>query len=215
MYCSSTVLSIGQMITYMVDTDINMEPVWWTIFYVLSVILQIIGGYTLWRTIRIVGIIIVIIPVMYCLMAIKNGDFEKFAPYPDVPDRWFVGGASGFMSSLLYAAWWFVGVETMPLCCIEAIEVCASHRTFSTLTHSDREITLGCVNHILSDSVHTQHIAMILSFLTCCCLNSLRNPFPEEWCLVPSHSSLSLSGCYALLYRILQGLILYPAISLS
>jgi ethanolamine permease len=123
LYVATSVLIIGQLMTSSLNTPQYLEPVWWMLFHLTALPVQLYGGKYFWAFIRCTAIAITIILVGYCVLTIPIMDFEKFSTFDKSSNPWFVGGVYTFMQNLSVAAWFFVGIEALPLASEETISV--------------------------------------------------------------------------------------------
>jgi ethanolamine permease len=118
-YVATSTVSIGQMMTVVLNTSVSMEPLYWVIFYVSSMAINAYGGMFFWRINMGLALVSTFIVLLYIFGAAGFADFDENAKFQDEKglDRWFVGGPYQFMKILHIPAWFFVGVESINLAC--------------------------------------------------------------------------------------------------
>lgn len=129
----------------MFATDRSLEPIWWAVFYVVTVITQSIGGKFLGKIMIVLAILMELLMVLWlCLAAStmkeENGKWVETASVnatlvltnsttgasttsyvmTDVPlnsgnDVWFHGGMVNFLRALPTCVWLYIGAETAVL----------------------------------------------------------------------------------------------------
>jgi amino acid permease len=105
------------------NTPRSLEPLWWMLFYVTAVPAQVCGGKVMWIFIRYTAVSITVILALYCVVTVPEMHFQRYARFTSPSSPWFVGGGKAFMENLFLAAWFFVGVEALPLANEETMEV--------------------------------------------------------------------------------------------
>jgi ethanolamine permease len=122
LYTSASTIALGQMILTVFDVNISFAPIVWLAFYVSATSIHIYGGINFWYFTYFLSIVSILILVMYCLGALAFVDFSQYAGYVAAADddtvisqsKYFIGGGKGFMTALMNAAWFYVGVESLP-----------------------------------------------------------------------------------------------------
>jgi ethanolamine permease len=121
-YVSATAIPLSRMITSACDLPSNFEPLFWLLFYVISLGINIAGGQVFWKFNFTVGCVSLLLILIYIFGTIQYADFEKYVEQSKaVSDHAFDG--KGMMEYLPLAAWFFIGVEYLPLCGRDCSEV--------------------------------------------------------------------------------------------
>lgn len=115
-YVSSAAVPLAWMFSIVFQSDKAYEPAYFVLFYVSAVAVNVIGGNVFWWFCRIIGAISLIITVLYIIGTSYNGDFSKFSG-SQVINYPFNG--SNFMTYLPLCAWYYIGVESLPLACVD------------------------------------------------------------------------------------------------
>ncbi|KAG6611578.1 Amino Acid-Polyamine-Organocation (APC) Family [Phytophthora cinnamomi] len=111
-YVSASTIGFVELV---VDAAPGIEayrPLLWGLFYLSALVFHIKGGQAFWRFNFILGSVSLLIVVLYCIGSLP---FVNYAKYADVPSMQFVDGFPGFMKALPLPAWFFVGVEALPM----------------------------------------------------------------------------------------------------
>ena len=123
-YVSTSSISLSNMIIHNSNASMQIQPVLCLIFYISALWINIMGGFTLWRTIIFLGVISIMILLLYCLGSLPFVDISTYTATSAVTgiddalteNQWFIGGMSGFMKVLPLACWFYVGVESLNFC---------------------------------------------------------------------------------------------------
>ena len=125
LYVSTSALSIGRMLTFSTGLSETIEPVYWLIFYLVSVAIHLYGGKTLWRFILVLAAMSVSLLIIYIAGSIKFADLAANAPLSaddNSPyEQWFHGGMYEFMHVLPLPCWFFVGIQSINLACTDIV----------------------------------------------------------------------------------------------
>lgn len=107
-------LSVGSACTELFGTSRDIEPVWYLIFYLILYGVHLRGGILLWYFIITCGIFVMVLIAIYCFGLVSAIDVNKYCmPNGDS----FIGGSRGFMESLVFPVWFYLGVELVPQTC--------------------------------------------------------------------------------------------------
>lgn len=110
-------LSVGSACTELFGTSRDIEPVWYLIFYLILYGVHLRGGILLWYFIITCGIFVTVLIAIYCCGLVSAIDVSKYCmPNGDTGDS-FIGGSRGFMESLVFPVWFYLGVELVPQTC--------------------------------------------------------------------------------------------------
>jgi ethanolamine permease len=108
---TSTIAFVDLVVDTMPDLKLY-RPVLWGLFYLSALVFHIKGGRAVWVFNLALGVVSLLIVVLYCIGSLPFVDFEEYAVDADLE---FVDGFQGFMKALPLAAWFFVGVESLPM----------------------------------------------------------------------------------------------------
>ncbi|KAG7382154.1 hypothetical protein PHYPSEUDO_005180 [Phytophthora pseudosyringae] len=111
-YVSTSTIAFVDLV---VDSSPGLKPyrpVLWGLFYLSALVFHIKGGRAFWLFNLGLGVVSLLIVVLYCLGSLP---FVSFSHYAVDPELEFADGFSGFMKALPLAAWFFVGVEALPM----------------------------------------------------------------------------------------------------
>jgi ethanolamine permease len=110
----------------------NSLPVWWAIFYVIFVGINIIGIEATMRFTVTITVLSIAVLVFFFLAAIFSGklDFNLWTnipkgggePIPGGGGPWLPFGISGIFKSLPFAIWFFLAIEEVPLAAEESLD---------------------------------------------------------------------------------------------
>lgn len=130
-YVAVSTIFIGQMLTIFCRTPSNLEPLWWLLFYLTALGIQIKGGSFFWHVNLFLTLISLGILLIYIFGSLAYVDINKYSipsavnnsqlfNYTDYNGNGgndistiFIGGGSAFMFVFPLAAWFYVGVETL------------------------------------------------------------------------------------------------------
>ena len=118
-YVATSTYLLGEMVTSITGTPSSYEPLYWLIFFVVSISIHTAGGLTFWRLNRTLAAVSILLVLIYIFGSIHRADFEEYALVPSAgPEaKWFQGGGMEFMRILPLPGWFFVGVESINLAC--------------------------------------------------------------------------------------------------
>jgi ethanolamine permease len=124
LYTSAAATTIGHMFTFCTGGEQHWEPLYWLVFYVLSLSVHCYGGRPLWRCFAVFSITGFLLLVVYLLGSIPYTDLPEHAPMYESEsdseyDQWFHGGFYKFMHALPYPSWFFIGIQNINLACGE------------------------------------------------------------------------------------------------
>jgi ethanolamine permease len=124
LYTSAAATTIGRMFTFCTGGEERWEPLYWLVFYVLSLSVHCYGGRPLWRCFAILSSTGFLLLVVYLLGSIPYSDLPEHAPMykseaDSEYDRWFHGGFYKFMHALPYPSWFYIGIQNINLACGE------------------------------------------------------------------------------------------------
>jgi ethanolamine permease len=117
----------------------NSEPVWWAVFYVLFVGINIIGIEATMRFTVTITILALGVLAIFYVAALVSGKFdtslwfnipENWAATPETTDQLLAGGGgpflpfglSGVFKALPFAIWFYLAIEEIPLAAEESMD---------------------------------------------------------------------------------------------
>jgi ethanolamine permease len=124
---------IGQTCTILFNTNPDIEPLWWLLFYLISAAIQIRGKGLFWISCVLAGAVSLLLFIVYIFGSIKFVSFGDNAAYssatvldPTVAvGRWLPSLSSSgtilFFQAFPSSMWMFIGIEELPLCAEETI----------------------------------------------------------------------------------------------
>ena len=125
LYVSSSALAIGRQLSYSTGLSEEIEPVYWFIFFLVTVTIHSYGGKTLWRIIIGLSVLSCSLLLVYIAGSIKFADLAANAPLSaddNSPyEQWFHGGMYEFMHVLPLPCWFFVGIQSINLACTDIV----------------------------------------------------------------------------------------------
>jgi amino acid transporter len=120
-YVASATVTLGIMITDMYPDLAGYEPFIWLAFYASALFIHIFGGLNFWRFNMSIAVLSIIIVIIFVLGSIPYVNIPENAQYAG-KEKWFIGGFSEFLHVLPFAAWFFVGVESLNMACVDIDE---------------------------------------------------------------------------------------------
>lgn len=118
-YVATSAVSLGQAISSIALTPTEYEPIYWILFYLSALAIQIYGGDFFWKFNMFAAIISFLILLIYVTGSLNYVSFNENAQLSenDGTEKWFNGGISEFFHILPLPCWFFVGVEAINLAC--------------------------------------------------------------------------------------------------
>eukprot|EP01040_Poterioochromonas_malhamensis_P002998 gene3000-3185_t len=113
-YVVSAVIPLAQMLSLLLKMDHTYEPLTWVFFFLTALAFNILGKNYFWKFNLVIGMVSLVLIVLYIASTIQYVEFDKFS---GVQDYSFDGG--DFMTYLPYCAWFFMGIEGLPLTCVD------------------------------------------------------------------------------------------------
>ena len=126
-YVSSSVISLGQMVSAVIPAATGYEPVTWVVFFLISVFIHMFGGTYFWKLNMVLALGSIIVLLIYCFGSLSYVNFTSNVTAPEDSrelNSWFEGGVEGFLTNLPLAAWLYIGVETLIESSRDAKEPC-------------------------------------------------------------------------------------------
>jgi ethanolamine permease len=128
-YVIAAVIPLGEMLTVVFRTSPKYEPLYWVVFFITALSINIVGGKSFWRFVRVIGFVSLVLLLLYIGASAQYGDFQRYSQ-SDVSNYHFNGRR--FMSYFPYSSWFFIGIEALPLACTDCKQVsCSLFRPFS------------------------------------------------------------------------------------
>jgi amino acid transporter len=152
-YVSLSTLFIGQLLSTFFNTPTELQPVWWLVFYVTAIALQL-NGKLFWLFNALLAFLSITILIVYMFGSLKYVDINVYGRSANTGTTadYFVGGGSTFMLAFPLSAWLYVGVETL---------------AFTSDLVSDPRKTIPAAN---MSCVCTLFICGIIVLFVCACL---------------------------------------------
>lgn len=124
MYVAAAVDAFGHVCCAMFGASHTLEPLWWTVFYISALPLFMHGGKLFWNFNAVIGFISLLVIVMYCLGSIPQLDFATFVTrLEEHHHQTYEHSTKAFLKYVHLGAWYFIGIEGLPLSCIDAQHV--------------------------------------------------------------------------------------------
>jgi ethanolamine permease len=95
------------------------QPLWWAIFYVIFVGLNIVGVETSFRFTVLITLISLAILAVFFVGAIPKFDFSQYATGDQ---GWLTEGIPGIFYALPFAIWFYLAIEELPLASEESAD---------------------------------------------------------------------------------------------
>jgi ethanolamine permease len=133
-YVAAAVIPFGQMLTLALGAPKAYEPVYWVFFFVTAFFINYKGRHVFWKFSSVIGFASLVLVLLYILGTIPNMDFDKHAEADK--ERYDIDGGE-FLSSVMrgfpLASWFYIGVEALPLACLDCEKViCCNVDVFPT-----------------------------------------------------------------------------------
>jgi ethanolamine permease len=117
---SVSVHPLGEMLTELTGSPRHYEPIYWVIFYALALMICLSGDRVLWSFIRVFGALFLVLTAVYIFGSIGVADFEKYVVHSSTDP---VFRTVQLVQVLPSAAWFFIGMESLPLVGMSAVDV--------------------------------------------------------------------------------------------
>jgi len=116
---ASAAYSVGRIITTATEGNIELQPMYWVLFYLYILAINGRGGIAFWRVNKITSVCSVLLLLIFVLGASKFANFDANAPlsHESGSERWFNGGMKQFMHILPTSTRFFVGIQSIDLTC--------------------------------------------------------------------------------------------------
>ncbi|KAK1931067.1 putative transporter [Phytophthora citrophthora] len=164
--CAVVVTGISSYMNQLLSLSSDYGPIWWAIFYVVFVSLNIVGIEMTFRVQAFTTVVSVLILLVFYIGAATKISYTEWVENVN----WkFPNGWDGAVEGYSFALWFYLGIEELPL----AVEVTVD---------PERNIPIGLVSSILT--------LVVMAFSTVI-FNSMISPGAEE---MYSSSSPLLTG---------------------
>ena len=115
-YTSTSVALTSAMFQTLFSIPDNMIPLVWLMFYAICLIIHMRGGIFVHRVMNVIVIITIIFIILFCTATIPNMNFKTYVvPIGRDTIPFMDSGISGFLFNFPIAAWFYVGMEAIPL----------------------------------------------------------------------------------------------------
>lgn len=117
------VFFIGETLAALEPLSGVPRPVWWVLFYIIFVGINIIGVELTLKVTLLVTVVAASLLVVFCAGGLGKFDPALLVNIPDAAGQvgnWFPKGFSGIYFALPFAIWFFLGIEQLPLAAEEA-----------------------------------------------------------------------------------------------
>ena len=122
------VFFIGSYMTGIFATPVAAQPLWWVLFYVIFLALNIRGVEGSFRVTVVVTFLALSCLVVFWLSALPNIDFSRWAMnvgennslLPEGGGRFLPMGFGGALKAMPFAVWLFLAIEQLPLAAEES-----------------------------------------------------------------------------------------------
>ena len=113
LYVVATVSILGDSITDFTGLPSWYEPIWWLIFFLISITYNLSNHSIFWTLNFFVAIVCLITVLIYCFGSIPHINYQE--NLINQQTHIFDGGITSFLYELPLAAWWYIGVECIIL----------------------------------------------------------------------------------------------------
>jgi amino acid transporter len=117
--CAVVVTGIGSYLNSLLDLGEDYAPLWWILFYVLFVGLNVMGVELSFRIQLVTTVLSVVLLLVFYVAAIPKLSYDQWVVQVD----WqFPGGWDGIVKGLSFTLWFYLGIEELPLAVEDTIE---------------------------------------------------------------------------------------------
>ena len=117
-YTISAVIPFARMLTTVFNEDNHYEPAYWALFFVVAMGINIAGGKVFWYFNNAIGMISLALVIIYIVSTAQYCDFSRYAE----PSYSSFNGRA-FVTYFPLSSWFFLGVEAIPLACVDCEKV--------------------------------------------------------------------------------------------
>lgn len=130
-YVTATVIPLGEMLTLALGTPQHFEPLYWILFFVTSIYINISGQKLFWKTNFILGAVSLILLVIYILGSFGFVNFHSWATTDAGGEQDRIFDSWKWFSHLPLSVWFYIGVEMLPLAARDCKDVRINVNLFS------------------------------------------------------------------------------------
>lgn len=119
--CAVANTGIASYLTVLLGTSDNLGPMWWALFYILFVGLNVMGVEMSFRIQLVATLISVLMLVIFFVGAMFNISYDEWV----VAQDWKYnneGGWDGAIRGISFTLWFYLGIEELPLAVEETID---------------------------------------------------------------------------------------------
>lgn len=117
--CAVVVTGIGSYLNQLLGLGEDYAPLWWILFYVLFVVLNVLGVELSFRIQLVTTLLSVVLLLVFYIAAIPKVSYDQWVVQQD----WqFPGGWDGMVKGLSFSLWFYLGIEELPLAVEDTIE---------------------------------------------------------------------------------------------
>ncbi|GLE05889.1 hypothetical protein PINS_up015070 [Pythium insidiosum] len=117
--CAVIAVGIGSYLTQLLGTSDSLNPLWWTIFYVLFAALNIMGVVLSFRIQLVATVLSVILLLVFYVGAATQVSYDKWVA--DIGWK-YNDGMDGILRGFSFSLWFYLGIEELPLAVEETID---------------------------------------------------------------------------------------------
>ncbi|KAL4140458.1 hypothetical protein PRNP1_014742 [Phytophthora ramorum] len=114
--CAVVVTGISSYMNQLLDLSSDYGPIWWAVFYILFVSLNIVGIEMTFRVQAFTTVVSVVILLVFYIGAATQ---VSYAEWVEAVDWKYPAGWDGAVKGYSFALWFYLGIEELPL----AVEV--------------------------------------------------------------------------------------------
>lgn len=122
-YTAAYIIPIGELLSFALDLNVLVyAPLIAFLFLVVTMSINLVGGTVFWNVNTALSLLSVLIVLLYICCAIPHANFHRHSYHPAENQS----ASRRIMNSLKYLnqmAWFFGGIEMIPLTCNDAIKV--------------------------------------------------------------------------------------------
>lgn len=125
LYVCAALEPLSAIMTDIMGLTRDYDPLVWVIFFAVSVGIQVAGGRTFWSISSWLAVISVVLILIFILGVSPSSNFDTYVVHHNINNHETLKSELElFLKYLPTAAWFYVGIECLPLTCGDAIEVC-------------------------------------------------------------------------------------------
>ncbi|DAZ99952.1 TPA: hypothetical protein N0F65_008759 [Lagenidium giganteum] len=117
--CAVVVVGIGSYLNQLLNLGEAYGPIWWVLFYVLFVTLNVLGIELSFRIQLVSTLVSVVLLLVFYVGAATKINYHEWVVEKD----WkYPGGLDGVIKGFSFSLWFYLGIEELPLAVEETIE---------------------------------------------------------------------------------------------